>query len=151
MIKRTLIFCVVISTVLFLYAGKRKKNIDNLPLYNTKWLLEEIYEKPIVQSSDTAFIIFNENNKFSGNLGCNLFFGEFTFGKKRIKLDYFGATKKYCKDSSVEELFTKALRDDITHYIIENNKLYLRNKTQVICKFEGVISSIKTEFLNQEK
>jgi len=89
---------------------------------------------------DTAYIIFNDNYKFSGNLGCNLFFGEFNYRKKKIRLDYFGATKKLCANMEVEEQFVKAIRNDILQYNIEKNKLYLLYKNKTICKFEGITS-----------
>lgn len=144
MIKKIIIFCIIISSVFLLHAGKRKKNIDNLPLLNTKWVLNEIFGFSVIQNSDTAYIVFYDTYKFSGNLGCNLFFGEFTFGKKKVKIDYFGATKRYCFDMSLEEQFAKALRNDITHYYIEKNKLYLLFKNNVICQFEGLTSSEKS-------
>jgi heat shock protein HslJ len=127
--------------VFFLYAGKRKKNAENLPLLHTKWLLEEVFETHIVQGLDTAFIVFYDTYKFSGNFGCNLFFGTFGFGKKRIKIDYCGATKMYCKEMRLEEQFVKALRNDITHYYIEKNTLYLLEQKKVVLKFGGVTSS----------
>jgi len=139
MMKRYFFLTMVIFSVFVLYAGKRNANVDNLPLLNTKWILEEIYETSVIHGFDTAFIVFNDHRKFSGNLGCNLFFGEFTFSKKRIKIDYFGSTKKYCANMKPEEEFVKALRDDITHYHIEKNILYLRIKNKTICKFEGHI------------
>jgi len=141
MSKKIIIFTIIISSVFVLHAGKRNKNTDHLPLLNTKWILEELSDMYIIHNSDTAFIVFFENYKFSGNLGCNLFFGEFTFGKKRIKIDYFGATKKYCADMRLEEKFAKALRSDITHYYIEKNKLFLRFQNKTVCKFKGITSS----------
>ena len=138
MIKKIIIFSIIILSVFSLHAGKRKKDTDNLPLINTQWILEEAFEAPIIQISDTAFIIFFDTYKFSGNLGCNLFFGEFTFGKKRIKIDYLGATKKYCLNMHVEEQFAKVLRSDVTHYYIEKNKLYLLYQSKVVCKFNGI-------------
>ena len=92
---------------------------------------------PIIPDADTAFITFNDDYKISGNLGCNLFFGNFTFGKKRMRIDFLGSTRRLCINMDVEDRFSKALRDDITNYYIENNKLYLRNKDKVVCKFEG--------------
>jgi len=126
--------------LLVLHANKQKKNNENLPLINTKWVLKEILGMPIMQNSDTAFIIFYDTYKFSGNLGCNLFFGEFNFGKKRIKIDYFGATKKYCTNMTLEEQFVKVLRDNITHYSIDKKRLYLLVQNKVICTFEGIAS-----------
>jgi len=140
MIKKVIISCIIISSLLVLHAEKRKKSSDNLPLLNIKWILNEINEVPIVQNSDTAYIVFFDTHKFSGNLGCNLFFGEFTFNKKRIKIDYFGSTKKYCSNMTLEEQFGKALRSDISHYYIEKNTLYLLFQKNVICRFEGVSS-----------
>ena len=139
MIKKIILLFFIFIQIFFLYAKKDKKNTENLPLLDTKWILVEISETPVTQNSDTAFIVFYDTYKFSGNLGCNLFFGEFTFGKKRIKTDYRGATKKYCMEMQLEEQFLKVLRNDITHYYIENNTLYLFDKKRVVCKFEGRI------------
>ena len=136
--KKLILLNIFISTVLILYAGKGKKNAENLPLLNTKWILTVIYNDVILQDTDTAYIIFNDNYKFSGNLGCNLFFGEFNYRKKKIKLDYFGATKKLCANMEVEEQFVKAIRNDVFQYNIEKNKLYLLYKNKTICKFEGI-------------
>jgi len=138
--KKIIFLSIVILSVLALFAKPRKKNTENLPLLNTKWILEEVYGMPVTQGVDTAFIIFFDNYRISGNFGCNLFFGNFSFGKKRIKLDYVGSTRRLCIDMSLEDQFSKAIRDDITHYHIEKNKLYLRYKEHVILKFEGIIS-----------
>jgi len=141
MIKKIIIFALLTTSAFVLHAGKHKKNADNLPLLNTKWILVEVFKNHVVQGIDTAFITFYDTYKLSGNLGCNLFFGEFSFGKKRMKIDYLGATKKYCFDMRLEEQFAKALRSDINRYYIEKNKLYLLFQNKTICKFEGVASS----------
>jgi len=139
MIKKNVFLFFILLQVLFLYAKNDKKNTENLPLLNTKWVLTEISETPILQTLDTAFITFYDSYKFSGNFGCNLFFGEFTFGKRRIKMDFIGATKKFCANMQLEEQFLKIMRNDITHYYIEKNTLYLFDKKRVVCKFEGQI------------
>jgi heat shock protein HslJ len=138
----------VVSLSVFL-SGKREKNNDNLSLCNTKWVLKELYELPITHNVDTAFIIFNDSYILSGNFGCNLFFGEFSYGKKKLKIDYLGSTKKYCFDMSLEENFTKVIKGDITHYLIERDALYLFSKTKVIGKFKGISLPNKIE-INQE-
>ena len=137
MIKKIIFLAIIFLQIFVLYAKKDKKNTENLPLLNTKWVLTEISETTITQGADTAYIVFNESYRFSGNFGCNLFFGEFTFGKKRIRIDYAGSTKKYCFNMNLEEQFSKALKNEITHYYIEKNKLVLLQKNQIICKFEG--------------
>jgi len=135
--KKIVLVSIFVVSVLVLFANQRKKNVEISPLLNTKWILKEVYEMPVIQASDTAFITFNDDYKISGNLGCNLFFGNFTFGKKRMRIDFLGSTRRLCINMDVEDRFSKALRDDITNYYIENNKLYLRNKDKVVCKFEG--------------
>ena len=144
MTKKILFFTIIFLQIFVLFAKKDKKNADNLPLLNTKWILTEISETPIVQGRDTAFIVFNENYKFSGNFGCNLFFGDFSFGKKRIRINYAGSTKKYCfNNMTLEEQFSKALKNEITHYYIEKNNLILLQKNQIMCKFEGIAVPLK--------
>ena len=143
MIKKNLFLAIIFMQIFVLYAKKDKKNTDNLPLLSTRWVLTEILETPITQGADTAFIVFNESYKFSGNFGCNLFFGEFTFTKKRIKIDYRGSTKMYCFNMNLEEQFSKALKNEITHYHIEKNKLILLSRGLVICKFEGIAVPLK--------
>ena len=135
--KKIVLVSIFVVSVLVLFANQRKKNVEISPLLNTKWILKELYEIPVIQAADTAFIIFHDTYKISGNLGCNLFFGNFTFGKKRMRIDFLGSTRRLCINMDVEDRFSKALRDDITNYYIENNKLYLRNKDKVVCKFEG--------------
>ncbi|MCL2291436.1 MAG: META domain-containing protein [Bacteroidetes bacterium] len=136
--RKILFLSIIILSVLTLFAKPRKKDTENLPLFYTKWILKEIHGMPVTQGLDTAFIIFSDNYKMSGNLGCNLFFGSFSSGKKRIKLDFVGSTRRLCIDMSLEEQFSRAIRDDITHYHIEKNKLYLRYKENVVLKFEGI-------------
>ncbi|MCL2246961.1 MAG: META domain-containing protein [Lentimicrobiaceae bacterium] len=135
--KTVLFFAVIFLSLLTLQAKPKKKNTDQLTLLNTKWILEDIFETPILHTPDTAFIIFYSDYKISGNLGCNNFFGTFSFGKKTMKLDYYGSTKKLCFNMETEAQFSKAIKNDITHYSIEKDHLYLLNKSKVICKFKG--------------
>ena len=140
MIQKITLLTVIILSLITLQAKPRKKTSDNLPLLNTKWILEKIDDSYIFfYDMDTAYIVFYDNYKFSGNLGCNIFFGEFSYGSKRIKLDYIGATKKLCSNMNIEDLFFKALKKDITHFYIEKNSLYLLNKLKVVCRLRGIV------------
>jgi len=145
MIKKIIFFNIILLQIFVLFAKKDKKNSDDLSLINTKWVLTEISGMAVYKSMDTAFIVFHENYKFSGNFGCNLFFGEFTYTKKRIMIDFMGATKKFCFNMNLEEQFSKAIKNDITHYYIEKNNLFLLYRGQIICKFEGIIQPQQTE------
>lgn len=134
---KLLFITISILSMITIQAKPRKRVSDNFQLLNTKWVLEKIGDSYIFfYDTDTAYIVFYDNYKFSGNFGCNIFFGEFSYGKKRIKLDYIGATKKLCSDMNIEERFYKALKNDITHFYIDKNHLYLLHKLNVICKFQ---------------
>jgi heat shock protein HslJ len=154
MFKKIIFLSLVVLALSLLLSGKRNKINGNLPLCNTKWILTEISNVPITHNVDTAYIVFYESYRVSGNFGCNLFFGEFIYGKKKLKIDYLGATKKYCFDMSLEEIFTKAIKNDITHYLIEKDELTLFSKTTVICKFKGymlpIIEKINEEIINDD-
>jgi len=141
MVRKSIFLIVIVLFVFSLQAKPRKKMAENLPLHNTKWVLEEIFDIPVYHHTDTAYIVFYENYKFSGNFGCNIFFGDYSFGKKRIRLDYLGATKQLCSDMFTEERFFKAIKYDITHYYIEKNNLYLLYQLKVVCKFKGITIS----------
>ena len=142
MIQKITLLSVIVLSLITLQAKPRKKGFDNLPLLNTKWVLEKIDNAYLFfDDADTAYIVFYDNYKFSGNFSCNIFFGEFSYGKKRIKLDYVGATKKMCFDMHIEERFFKALKNDITHYYIEKNNLYFLYKQKVVCRFRGIVVS----------
>ena len=135
MSQKILFITIFFLSLFTLQATPNKKKIERFPLLQTKWILDDINNTNIFFDSDTAFIVFFENYTFSGNFGCNTFYGNFTHGKKRIKLDYLGSSKKLCTNMKVEELFFKAIKSDISHYYIDKNKLYLLYKLNVVCKF----------------
>ena len=142
MIKKLIFLTGIILSLITLQAKSGKKTSGNLPLLNTKWILEKIDDSYIFfHDTDTAYIVFYDNYKFAGNFSCNIFFGEFSYGKKRIKLDYVGATKKLCQDMDIEERFFKTIKNDITHYYVAKNNLYLLYKLKVVCKFRGIVVS----------
>jgi len=136
MIKRSVFLFILMLLFFVSFAKNRKKNADNLPLTNTKWVLKEMFHQFVFHTQDTAYIVFSDNYTFTGNLGCNIFFGNYNNSKKRFKFDYVGATKKLCQNMEVEKQFIKALKSDITHYYIEKNKLFFISKKKVIFTFE---------------
>jgi heat shock protein HslJ len=139
--KNILLLSIIIFSVFSLHAVKQKKDAGKLTLLNTKWALEVIYNSRVIPNQDTAFIIFYENYQMSGNLGCNIFFGNFNYGKKMLKLDFEGSTKKLCSNMFTEKEFVKMLRDEVSSYYIEKDQLFIRNKNKVVAVFKGVQAS----------
>ncbi len=103
--------------------------INNSGLSGVKWKLTEINGIRITESNPgypEVFIIFSdENNSFSGNSGCNSFFGKFGITNDDwITLSGIGATKKACPDMSVEDVFLKTL-SSVNRFSLEGEKLTL--------------------------
>ncbi|MCK9338658.1 MAG: META domain-containing protein [Bacteroidales bacterium] len=107
------------------------------PLQGTRWELTNINCAPIDKSPEVPFIIFNNDGGFSGNLGCNSFFGTYFADSKKIEIKYSGSTKKLCSEMTLEKEFSKALKNDINNYIIVEKILIIKNKEQEVLRFKA--------------
>src|SRR5574344_2409346 len=85
----------------------QKQTSTTSPLQGTRWELTNINCTPIGTSPATPFIIFNTDNSFSGNLGCNSFFGSYFADDKKIEIKYNGSKKKLCSDMNLENACSK--------------------------------------------
>jgi len=69
------------------------------------------------------------DNKSSGNLGCNNFFGEVEFSDNQLRIGKMGNTRKLCDElrNNVEKDVSQVL-SDWSNVLIDNNTLILGNK-----------------------
>lgn len=144
--KFPLLFFAVVLLLGCTSSKKMKNTTQNSPLVSTYWELYSIAGNPVDESSPkTPYIVFDTNGTCYGSLGCNRFFGTyFANDKKKISIEYSGATKMLCSDMQTEKLFSSALRKEIKHYKIERNMLLLMNKDEEVMKFYAV-SKIEKE------
>lgn len=106
--------------------SKKSTGSTHPPLKGTHWNVTTIYERPLSQDIDIQpFIIFDTNGRCHGNLGCNIFFGEYSVKKNKIELSYIGSTKKLCQSMDTERAFAKALKNDIDSYVFKQDVLIL--------------------------
>lgn len=126
----TLIFIITTS---FVFCARKSQN--NKPLVNTYWQLTHIEGIVVEHAPSTPCIQFMEDGTFNGNLGCNSFFGNYFAKKKKMAFDYVGSTKRYCQNMKIEDHFGKVIRNGITHYTIEGDTLFLRNKKNIVLQF----------------
>jgi len=121
---------VIFATLLLLSCTTLKRTPKSLPLQSTYWVLDAVEGQSIAEmsQSNTPYIVFDTNYKYHGHFGCNQFFGSYNFSKKKLSMDYAGATKKMCSNMQIETLFTKALRKEIKYYTITGNTLLLKDK-----------------------
>ena len=140
--KRTaVIFSIVIIVLLALSvtacmtAKKKAEMAQNKPLVDTYWVLKSVKGEDIPKSIYTPFIIFHPDGSYTGNLGCNVFFGDYRNGKTRIRMEYGGATKRLCENMKVEKLFMRQLHSDFKQYEIIKDTLILKDSEGEVLRF----------------
>ena len=136
---KTKIMLVVLAVITF-SCCKTSKNVEtsNLPLVGTRWNLVAIEDQKLAENlSVQPFIQFNAEGQYSGNLGCNAYFGTYYTKKAKLDLSYTGATKKLCEDMSTEDAFLKAMKKDINNYAISGNTLIMFSGKTEILRFEA--------------
>lgn len=95
--------------------------------FDGKWMLSQINNKKVVENDQTVipFLDFDiENNRVSGNAGCNGLSSLIWVENKNIKFSEPILTKMFCEDLSMEETFVKTLKE-ITNYKIQGARLNL--------------------------
>lgn len=108
---------------------------ENKPLVNTYWVLKSVKGEDIPKCIITPNIVFKSDGRYTGNLGCNSFFGTYNCGKKRIKMEFEGATKRLCDNMKVEKLFLLHLHSEFTQYEIIGDTLILKDKNGEVLRF----------------
>jgi len=119
-------------------SGKKVADADNSPFYETKWNLTAIEGVYIDSTSymTQPYIVFFNDGTFTGNLGCNTFFGSYFQKKQKIELTFNGATKKLCPKMEMEREMMKALKKELSEYTISEKTLILYQNKDEIIRFE---------------
>ena len=120
------------------HSSKKMAESNNTPLRLVQWNLISI-EGEALDSTEyitKPYIVFNENSTFTGNFGCNTFFGDYYQKKQKLELTYQGATKKLCQQMRVERAMMKAIKKDLNRYEISDNILILYSGKEEIMRFE---------------
>lgn len=115
------------------------------PLCGVQWNLISIEGLSVdnLTFATQPCIIFHDNGNYSGNFGCNAFFGEYFQKKNKMELTYKGSTKKLCNDMELERKMMKALKKEISHYEIDGKTLILYEGKDEVLRFED--SGIREE------
>ena len=130
MTKKLLLLAIAAIIVLALAGCKTSKKAaegKQISLVNTVWYLESIYQKPIDPETymSQPHLVFNNEGQFSGNLGCNTFFGK-----------YYQKKKKLCPQMDTERLFLKGLKENITSFSIKDSVLIIYADKEEIFRFK---------------
>lgn len=98
-------------------------------LVDKKWKLTKLMGKPLSEldsSAQKVFILFStEENRISGNSGCNSFGGTYTLKDgNRFETSQLMSTMMACKNMDIEDQFMGVFQKADT-YIIQGNTLQI--------------------------
>jgi len=138
--RRITVMLLASLTLVFTQCNSSKKVAEsrNTPLRLVQWNLIAIEGETLDSTAYMVkpFIVFNDNGTFTGNFGCNTFFGNYYQKKQKLELTYQGATKKLCQQMSVERAMMKAIKKELNRYEISDNILILYSGKEEIMRFE---------------
>ncbi|MBO4504557.1 MAG: META domain-containing protein [Bacteroidales bacterium] len=142
MTKKLLLLAITAIIVLALAGCKTSKKATEgkqSPLVQTEWQLEALYQKPIDPATcmSQPYIVFTGEGQYNGSLGCNSFFGKYYQKKKKLQMEFAGATKKLCPQMETERLFLKGLKENITSFSIKDNILIIYADKEEIFRFKA--------------
>lgn len=130
-----LLVTIVLTMSACMTAKKKAEMAQNKPLVDTYWVLKSVKGEDIPKCIITPNIVFHADGKFTGNLGCNIFYGNYYSGKKKIRMEFEGATKKLCENMKVEKLFLQQLHSEFRQYEIDKDVLILKDKDGEVMRF----------------
>ena len=128
-------------------SSKKVADSGNSPLCNTQWNLIAIEGEYIDSTSymSQPCIVFFQDGSFSGNFGCNTFFGSYFLKKQKIELTYKGSTKKLCPEMKMERAMMKAIKRQLSNYDISGKTLILYEGKDEVMRFEDSGERVENE------
>ncbi|MDR1199507.1 MAG: META domain-containing protein [Prevotellaceae bacterium] len=116
---------------------KNAGNQKDLSFENTKWILKSIDGNEVEMLPDKpAYIIFSDDERISGFLGCNGFSGSYYLSGDILKLDNIISTQKGCFPKNPEKLFSLVL-SRVDACVVIGSKLVFTQMGKEIAEFEG--------------
>lgn len=83
--------------------GKSKEETEAIgDIRGVTWKLSDIGDKTLNNNIVTT-LVFGDDNKISGNGGCNNYFGSYNLYTNGIAIGNIGATKKLCSEEIMEQ------------------------------------------------
>lgn len=113
----------------------------NKPLMETRWMLTHVKGDAIPKSVN-PFIVFGKDGRYSGNTGCNEYYGTYHCRKDKIKMSYEGSTKKLCQNMRIEKSYLQQLHADFKRFEIKKDTLWLMDANGEVLRF---VAGVKPE------
>ena len=114
--------------------------VESIKLTHQRWLLVEVMDTPvrvdINESNQFAHMELVDKGRVHGYAGCNNFNGEFSLtGTNGIAFDKMLATRKMCRDMTVEDNFLSAFDKVVTYEIVRGELMFKDENGEVIARF----------------
>lgn len=113
-------------------------DFDN-KLFEGKWSLIEFNGiSDIVMNNDITIKFEKEGNTIVGNNSCNNYCGEYKIDGNKLLIKSLISTKVACINDNIEEDYMMSLLD-VNYYLIDNDKLFLKDKDgTILIKFKHI-------------
>jgi heat shock protein HslJ len=112
-----------------------RKHLDG-----SKFILKKMRTDNKIQTISDELMIISfmlNDNKVSGNDGCNDFFGRIEINKNKISFSNLGATKKFCPDTDLDKNFNMLIKD-IDSYKISSKILKFYKGKKLLLEYHIV-------------
>ena len=98
--------CVGLLLILLISCSKNKEDPEAFgDIRGVSWQLSDIgYDA--VDNNILTTLVFGDNNKISGNGGCNNYFGTYELYTNGLAISNIGSTKKLCSEAIMEQEIT---------------------------------------------
>ena len=95
--------CVGLLLILLISCSKNKEDPEAFgDIRGVTWQLSDIgYDA--VDNNILTTLVFGDNNKISGNGGCNNYFGTYELYTNGLAISNIGSTKKLCSEEIMEQ------------------------------------------------
>ncbi len=98
--------CFGLLVLLLISCGKSKEDPEAFGnIRGVTWQLSDMGDKAIDNTIITT-LVFGDDNKISGNGGCNNYFGTYDLYSNGITISDIGSTRKMCSEEIMEQEMT---------------------------------------------
>lgn len=107
-------FVLALLCALICSCGSDKKVVGDVKNLYGKWFIEEAMNSSTADAEERPYISFEKDGKMNGCASVNLFFGDYKFDGKNLKLGNVGMTRKMGASMEVEDAVSEALGKSLT-------------------------------------
>jgi heat shock protein HslJ len=110
---------------------KKEKSEAFGDIRGVTWLLSDIGYKTLNNDIKTT-LVFGDEDKISGNAGCNNYFGSYELYPNGIKISNIGSTRKMCSEDVMEQEMTYLdILQKANSIKFTDNKLEIDSKAEI--------------------